>query len=398
MAARLCVSMSGFSLVSLIILSVVSLCTAEYVDLSLLDSDKYPNAKCLDGTTAGFYFQEASSPEQSKKFVIYLNGGGECDNEPACLSAMGTKLGSSKYFKKQYEASGWYLGSDNCKHNRDFCEWNHIFNPYCSQDLHSGQQTEPNEWGVHFAGHHIQEAIMDELEDRLSVATDIMVTGASAGGLGVWMTVDWVAKRYPQARVTGVSIAGLYFYASYYTGPHAIGPSSMADFREEAFPTTYALYNAHVDEDCAKALPDPSACMLLNNSLPYIDSDIFVIQAQTDQVVLEGHDCFPGDPYMNGDEEKQFLQDWHANMTVALQPIIRQERVNANGKDRKLGAFAAACYTHTNFTASHPFIQGENFYQPVHRWYFADQEGYKADSYVLHDDCGELCNPTCDRD
>ena len=84
---------------------------------------------------------------------------------------------------------------------------------------------------------------MDELEDKLSIATDIIVTGASAGGIGVWMAVDWIAKRYSQAHVTGVSIAGLYYYATYYTGPHATGPSSMADFREQAFPATYALYS-----------------------------------------------------------------------------------------------------------------------------------------------------------
>ena len=31
----------------------------------------------------------------------------------------------------------------------------------------------------------------------------------------------------------------------------------------------------------------------VDNSLPLIDSDMYIIQAETDQVVLEGHDCFP---------------------------------------------------------------------------------------------------------
>jgi methionyl-tRNA synthetase len=31
--------------------------------------------------------------------------------------------------------------------------------------------------------------------------------------------------------------------------------------------------------------------MLSNNSLPFIESDAFVVQAQTDIVVLTGHDC-----------------------------------------------------------------------------------------------------------
>lgn len=378
----------------LLILAFVLGVAGERVDLTMLDAEDYPNARCLDGSPGGYYYQPASSRSDEGKFVIYLNGGGECDNQEACESQAQTKLGSSKYFNPSSDAEGWFFGSDNCKHNRDFCTWNHVFNPYCSQDLHSGQKTEPNEWGLYFAGHWVQEAIMAELDDKLQVATDIVVTGASAGGLGVWMMLDWVAKRYPKARVSGISVAGLYFFATYYSGPNATGPGGMADFREAAFPNTMALWDAYVDETCAATLPEPSDCMLLNNSLPYIDSDVFVIQAQTDQVVLEGHDCFPGD-YMNDPEEKQFLEEWHQNMTVALQPIIKQETVSAAGKERKLGAFAAACYTHTNFTASHPFIDGENFFKPVHNWYFADKESNSPESYVLFDDCGELCNPTC---
>lgn len=33
--------------------------------------------------------------------------------------------------------------------------------------------------------------------------------------------------------------------------------------------------------------------MLSNVSLPFIESDAFVVQAQTDQVVLTGHDNWP---------------------------------------------------------------------------------------------------------
>ena len=34
----------------------------------------------------------------------------------------------------------------------------------------------------------------------------------------MWMNLDYLAERYPQARVTGATIAGHYFYATYYDG------------------------------------------------------------------------------------------------------------------------------------------------------------------------------------
>jgi ribosome maturation protein SDO1 len=376
------------------------------VDLTLFSRSEYPLARCLDGSPAGYYFQEAKNKEDSTKFVIYLNGGGECDNEEACMSATTGPLGSSKYFNKQVNANGWYFGSDYCTNNNDFCGWNHIYDPYCSQDLHAGQRTTKNEWGLVFAGHHILEATLNDIEKQynLKEATEILVTGASAGGIGVWTNVDWVAQRYPHAKVTGISVAGMYFYATYYEGPDHTNPGSMADFREGAWPNTFALYDAYVDEDCASAMSNSSSsstsssspypCMLLNNSLPYIDSDVFVVQAQTDQVVLEGHDQFPED-HMYDPDEQHFMHEWHVNMTVALEPFSAQHTVNANGVKRKLGAFAAACYTHCNFTYTQPIIESVNFYTAVHNFYFSEEEGLDSGSYVKIDDCGEMCNESC---
>ena len=105
----------------------------------------------------------------------------------------------------------------------------------------------------------------------------------------------------------GATVAGFYFYATYYDGPDHTNPGGMADFRESAWPTTYALYDAFVDESCREAFEQkglsPSACMLANNSFPYIESESFVIQAQTDQVVLTGHDCWPADHMFESDEQ-----------------------------------------------------------------------------------------------
>ena len=198
---------------------------ASPVPLTML-TDK--TAKCLDGTQAGYYYQAANKAEDKKKWVIYLNGGGECDNQVACQSQTGNALGSSKYFSNTSESSGWYFGSDYCPYNPMLCGWNHVLDPYCSQDLHSGRVVIATNktWGLYFSGHLILKATLDALDKTggLKDATDILVTGASAGGIGVWMNVDYIAQRYPSARVTAATVAGHYFYATFYDGVNHTNP------------------------------------------------------------------------------------------------------------------------------------------------------------------------------
>jgi len=277
-------------LAALLLLSWALGIVGDGVPLTMLDAASYPNARCLDGSQAGYYFQPASTPDASSKWVIYLNGGGECASEESCLAQTTSALGSSKYFSESVDANGWYLASDYCPYNPDFCGYNHVFDPYCSQDLHSGQRATPSpaSFNLSFSGHHILANTLDHLDTtaNLTLATEILLTGTSAGGLGVWMNVDYVAARYPKARVTAVTIAGFYFYATYYTGENATAPG-MADFRVEAWDSTYDLYNAYVDESCRefyeKGGNSPSACMTANQSWAHVGADSFAVQSQTDQ-------------------------------------------------------------------------------------------------------------------
>jgi ribosome maturation protein SDO1 len=284
--------MSKKIILSLLLATILAIVQSAKVPVTLFNSTEHPYARCLDGSTAGYYAQQAPNPADKTKFVIYLNGGGECDKEGPCKAQLTGSLGSSKYFASEVDANGWYFASDYCTYNPIFCGWNHVYNPYCTQDLHAGQVKEASDktWGMYFAGHHVMEAMLDEMDKapfNMKDATEIILSGASAGGIGVWMNVDYIARRYPKAKVTALTIAGFYFYATYYDGANATAPSGMGDFRESAFPVTYDLYEAYVDQSCKLAYEKkgmhPGACMLANNSFPYIEVDSFAIQALTDK-------------------------------------------------------------------------------------------------------------------
>ncbi len=155
-----------------------------------------PTARCLDGTLSGYYHQPATSAADSTRWVIFLEGGGECASQTACTDATHTALGSSTHFYPSITfGPGHYLANANATANPNFATWHHVDVPYCSQDLFSGQRTDapPSTWGLYFSGHRILAAVIDALERDagLATATEIVFSGVSAGGIGMWLNANW---------------------------------------------------------------------------------------------------------------------------------------------------------------------------------------------------------------
>ena len=84
------------SLLGLVLLDGSAATPNDGVPLTLLSE---PRAKCMDGTQSGYYIRPGIG-ENSTRFVINLEGGGECATEASCKSKLNGPLGSSKYFPK----------------------------------------------------------------------------------------------------------------------------------------------------------------------------------------------------------------------------------------------------------------------------------------------------------
>ena len=306
---------------------------AQPINITRLNSATHPTAKCMDGSPGAYYFSKSSanaSTSASTSWIIELEGGGECASKKLCDSRKGSALSSSKYFKQSLHFGA--LNTDDPINNPKLRTFNRVFIPYCSQDLWTGQRTVQNTetFNYYFSGHLILQAVLEELESNhhLTHATNIILTGESAGGIGVWPNVDWLASRYPAARTVAAPIAGFYFFAHPYLGPEHTS-SGLADFRKEAWPSHYKLWGSFVNTECAKNM-DPSYCILANNSFPFVAVESFVIEAQTDQVVLLYHDWVPNQDPNWSLPIQNYFKEWHANMTVALQPSM--QTTSPNGK------------------------------------------------------------------
>ena len=400
------------------LLIFLSLAAAQLVPLTLLPPTSL--GKCLDGSSSGFYFRPG--PNRSK-FIIHFDGGGECFSEPSCSSHLHTSLGSSNFFAKNVSFAGSWLLDPSPSANPGFSSWSHVRVPYCTQDLHMGTRTAVSSgtWGLYFSGQHVFEAVLAALEadGGLLDATDIILSGDSAGGIAVWPKLAFTAARYPAARVAGAPVAGFYFYSYPYVGPNS-QPGGLAPFSPSGMASLFSLYAPALDAACVSFYSsDPGACMLSNNSLPFIKQDVFVTEAQTDSVQLTAHDNVsstfgppppphsrwpsphnisppftprsPTQPQINPADKNQaperaYIQQWKENMTVGLSPVLSPSSPTTRG------GFNPACFIHTSFTAEKPLINGVSFLQAAAAWYAGLGGGA---GYKLADTCGLFCNPTC---
>eukprot|EP01147_Barroeca_monosierra_P006562 gene6562-7514_t len=348
------------------------------IPLHLLSDSK---ARCMDGSQAGYYIRPGSDVN-STRFVINLQGGGECADEKSCKAKLKTSLGSSNYFPRTVSSFGQYQDFD-CNHNELLCGWTMVYIPYCSQDLHSGQIANPSPatWGLYFSGAFIVQTVLAELTRHfeLSKATEVVLSGQSAGGIGIWYHLDMLSELLPNARVVGAPIAGFYFPAYPYEGINHT-TSTLADFRPQAWPGHFTLWNSSVDASCKLAFQSkPWLCMLANVSYDYISTPVFISEAQTDQVVILAHDSIPP-TYVRAPPEMRYIEKWKENMTQALQRPALSKRD---------GVFSPACFIHTDFSWSQPTIKGYSFITAFNIWFTT------RCAVNLQDTCGVMCNPTC---
>jgi hypothetical protein len=126
---------------------------------------------------------------KSSKFVIFMEGGGACFNTLTCLQNNNTE--------EYGQGQGLFNFS---KADNPIADWNIFYVPYCSGDVHSGDNTTPATSAVGaqtFAGYLNMKAYLSRILATMSKATDELVAGDSAGGFGSGLLFDLIARNAP---------------------------------------------------------------------------------------------------------------------------------------------------------------------------------------------------------
>mmetsp|Transcript_27683 Transcript_27683/g.70566 ORF Transcript_27683/g.70566 Transcript_27683/m.70566 type:complete len:408 (+) Transcript_27683:99-1322(+) len=271
------------------------------VPLTLLPqygSDQDP--ACLDGSPYGFYF--VPSATNSTKWTVSFQGGGWCYDEVGCYDRSQTDLGSSK---------GWNpVGSCSCM-NVDGDDLdktcNCLYLPYGDGASFSGYRAKP--WAVPgnssqlltFRGiRNLDASLAWALQHGLDQATEVVVTGGSAGGLAAFLHMDRVIERVradsPSAKGWGAPVVG--YFLDHDNFKHTTGTPNQPDWKQSNYTAwmeyIYKMQNLTAGADggltaacLSKHADRPGLCFMSPHMQDVIKSPFFVFNSKYDSWQLQ---------------------------------------------------------------------------------------------------------------
>eukprot|EP00520_Triparma_pacifica_P015439 CAMPEP_0118656556 /NCGR_PEP_ID=MMETSP0785-20121206/13550_1 /TAXON_ID=91992 /ORGANISM="Bolidomonas pacifica, Strain CCMP 1866" /LENGTH=372 /DNA_ID=CAMNT_0006549419 /DNA_START=76 /DNA_END=1191 /DNA_ORIENTATION=- len=169
-----------------------------------LNTTLYPNALCNDGSPAGYYVSDTTDKgEQGKgKFFIYLESGGWCYDDISC--------------KKRYENSFSLMSTTTIEDTKEVGGifdshvlegYTKVWVHYCTSDGHMGNLTSPSSSDFVFNGYSVVRSVVETLNSAYDIndrGGRVVFGGASAGGRGGMVHLDWVNSYFDNVEVMGV--------------------------------------------------------------------------------------------------------------------------------------------------------------------------------------------------
>lgn len=200
----------------------------------------FPDTKCRDGSPAGIALSKNSA---SKKVMFYFEGGGACFDALTCLISPGNT--NLELFREEKRAGVF----NRAMAQNPVGDWNFVYVPYCTGDTHGGTRSDVVIEGVqglnHFVGYLNVQKFLQRVVPTFHDATDVLITGISAGGFGAAQNAVSIARAFPGAHLSVIDDSGPGFST-------AVVPECL----QRKWRETWGL-DASFLADCGKACPNP---------------------------------------------------------------------------------------------------------------------------------------------
>jgi hypothetical protein len=191
-------------------------------------------AQCRDGSPTGIYVHYGTA----QKLFIYLEGGGACSSATFCshnpatmnqsfpggAPTQGQTIGgsiaafSTTPQQPYVPTSGYSPGIfDFTNAANPVKDWSGVYVPYCTGDVHFGTAdnvTIPGDGvlpaipGQHFVGHLNMQRFIARIVPTFPSVTQVLLTGASAGGFGAGLNYGMVQDSFGDVPVTVLDDSG----------------------------------------------------------------------------------------------------------------------------------------------------------------------------------------------
>jgi hypothetical protein len=157
-----------------------------------------PDAVCADGSRPSF-FERVADP---RRVVLYFEGGGGCWSEETCDFDRPDKpyVSSVDFGAEDLDGRGGLF--DFANPDNPLAEHSWVYAPYCTGDIHLGDVTRAyGDLVVEHRGAVNANVALERLVERFPDATELVVTGVSAGSVPTPLYAATLADRYPEARI-----------------------------------------------------------------------------------------------------------------------------------------------------------------------------------------------------
>ena len=352
-------------------------------DLHLLPSASVNGAACLDGSPPGFYLHSGRGLGKSK-WIVFFQGGAWCHDVETCHQRSSTALGSSSCFRRYLRLEG--LLSNQAKYNPDYYNYTKVFVPYCDGASFTGDRKKPLRFKnklLYFRGRRILDVVLDELLRRgIDKASEIILSGRSAGALSAIIHADYIRTRF--RRATNASFRVLADAGIFVDAPSLNGTKII----RSAFQQMCTLHNSTLNQACSRAQERDQQwrCLFPQYSIPFVASPMFLVNSLYDlwQIAfLSNIPCVLNLKTCNSTELFHILK-FRKKTLRALRPVFDSNRT---------ALFADACLVHTQCVINPLLttIQVENvtISQAFANWYRGGVENR------LRIDCPYPCNLSC---
>lgn len=422
--------------------------------LHYVDTSQEPMGVCLDGSTPAYWLRRGFGKGQTK-WLVHLKGGGWCTSHEDCEEWVTSQAVNTSLLPQNMTFGG--IMAIDPKYNPDFFDWNIVYVWYCDGASYSGFVEEPYEThrGVtlYFRGASVIRSVLKDLmwAKSMSTASEVFLTGTSAGGLGVLHQCDLVkdlimetrkdddqnseksvkhndllaveentndikatskgedssgSKDLPDGRDTPeshdtsqrtdkklkcLSDAGWFVDTMNWEGHYSHGHL----FQNV---TTIQNVTANLDYQCTSKFPEKDRwrCFFPMNSFQYISTPTFIINSAIDYYQLTNFFFFHSN---SGYECVTYpLTECNADMFAKIQDFHSafMDTVSTIRESKKHGSFIDTCMAHAQTTRNKlyylPKINNVTMSEAVRRWYYQD------DTVISHIDerawpyVGQVCD------
>lgn len=337
------------------------------------DEGLYNNARCLDGSMAGYYLRNGTN-----KYLFYFEGGGWCYDQNCeaptqsgtiqnCKERAEGRLGSSKTWPKVQDSYLTGMLSADASKNPVFHDWTLVYLPYCDGMSWSGNLMVE---GLHFRGRAILDAIIADVKKTTGIksADTVVISGGSAGASAVLWHSDYITEQLDvPGKVLALPDAGFFLDKTNMKNV-SCWPNQMRSLFDTAAGYDF-LHKACLQRFSGERWK----CMFPEYFADLITTPTLVLHSLYDESEITatlGLNCCLGSCWSGGtactEEQKQYILTLRGAHIEAWKPLVHKA---GNG------VWAPACIIHTmtwgKWTSKSwevPAYSGNTMAEVVSRW------------------------------